>query len=182
MSIFFDLNNGTRGELIMPREQGERLSGTCFRGHACRQAGNFFAWNNFLEFLKDSDVRQLLTEQLNGLVDERQVNRNHRIELVLKRDVGWDSAVDRDELCQDDLEACEFRQINRRASAMFLPDDRIRAPCTNSVTMVLRMLHDGHWKFIIGTIYPGMDCGELRGDNLTEARGLVFLNWSNPGE
>jgi hypothetical protein len=182
MSIFFDLKNGTRAELIMLPKQGERLADTCFRGRSCRRAGNFWAWNNFRDFLKDPEVRQLLTEQFNQLVDECSDKRNHRIEFEFSHDVGWDSAIDKEDLSPEDLAVCELRSINKHASAMFLPDGRIDAPCTNIVTMVLSMSHNDHWKFTIGTIYPGPDCGRLSGVNLTEGRGLVFLDWSNPGE
>lgn len=182
MSVFFNLRNGVRAEIVMPNGQGERLSGTCFRGKDCHQAGNFFAWNCFREFLQDQEVRALLTQKFEALIAKGSVHVRHRIELELIRAVGWDSAVHVSELDAHELRACTFRSINKRSGAMFLPDGIIHAPRTPFVTMVLSMRHQGHWKFIIGTIYPGEDCGELRGDDLTAEHGLVFMGWSNPGE
>lgn len=182
MSVYFNLANGTRVEVVMPREQGLRLSGTCFRGRRCRQAGNFFAWDNFRDFLTDPEVRRLLIAEFERLVALAQVNKRHRVELEFARDIGWDSVLSRDSLEPGDMEVCELREINARTKAMFLPSGHIDAPRTNIVTMALRMFHDSHWKFVIGTMYPGHDCGELRGKNLTDERGLVFLHWSNPGE
>jgi len=182
MSCFFNLDSGERVEVIMLRHQGARLTSTCFRGQRCQQAGNFFAWNSFRDFLMDPEVRELLVHKLENLVEEGRVQFEHRFELEFSSDVGWDSVMDCNDLTPEDLAMGEERRLNGRATAIFLPDTQILAPRTNIVTMVLRMKHDKHWKFTIGTMYPGLDCGKLEGGNLTETRGLVWMSWTNPGE
>jgi len=180
MSVFFKLFRDVNVELVMPVEQGERLRGTCFRGRQCRQAGNFFAWDDFREFLEDPVARHLLSEHFNRLLRIRNVNVTHRIELRFTQFVGWDSVLTTKELTRYELSMCEWRPLNNRAGALFVQNGR-KAPRTAVVTMALRMCHVGHWKFVIYTMYPGSDCGELQG-NLTEERGLVFLDWSTSGE
>jgi len=178
---FFKLNDNTQVEIILPRHQAERLTGTCFRGPQCRQAGNFFRWRFFADFIKDPMVRQCLLSKLQKLVEEANVNKNHRIELKFDADIGWDSVMDINELKPCEMIGEEERQLNRRATAVFLPVGNILAPKTNFVTLVIQQRHVGHWQFKIQTIYPGPDVGQLQG-NMTERFGLVWLGWDNPGE
>ncbi len=176
------LSNGSIVELIMPKKKGQELTRTCFRGKHCHQAGNFFAWQNFLEFWNDPEVQELLTVELEKLVAKEQPEEDHRIELDFSRDIGWDQMVDQEDLSQDELDACERRDINSRASALFLPDHIMPAPATNVVTMVLNMKHDRHWIFYVCSMNPGVDCGEEPKGDMTKRQKLVWLHWSNPGE
>ncbi len=165
----------------MPHQHAQRLKTTCFRGKHCHQAGNFFAWNNFAEFLRDTEVHQLLQTELEELIEQGKTDQHHRIELEFSRNIGWDSCVDKNVLSPDELGACETRPLNKHSCALFVKEGVMDAPITEILTMVVQMIHDIHWKFIIRTIYPGPDCGHLSG-NLTEKHSLVFLSWANPGQ
>ncbi len=181
MSTIFHMDNSEKAELIMPRTHAERLKTTCFRGKRCRKAGNFSAWNNFAEFLQDVEARELMQVEIKKLIDLGETNQHHRIELEFSHDVGWDSCIDKNDLTQEDLEACEERPLNKHSSALFVKEGVVDSPRTEFVTMVAQLIFDGHWKLIVRTLYPGADCGRLSG-NLTETQNLVFLSWDNPGE
>lgn len=178
---YIQLASGEKVEIILPREQADRLTRTCFRGRNCRQAGNFFMWPHFSAFIQDSETQGILMSILGELVEEANVQKRHRIELEYRWDIGWDSVMEIDNLESEDIETGEVRDLNKRATALFLPDDLILAPRTNIVTMVLEQKHVNHWRFIIWTMYPGYDVGDLRGD-MTELHGFVWLSWSNPGD
>jgi len=175
------LDNGGRVEIILPLRQAQRLVGTCFRGPRCRQAGNFFKWRDFSAFIHDPTTQGLLKPELERLVREAYIQSKHRIELGFDEYVGWDSVAHVDDLKSEDIALGKVQRLNRRATALFLPDGLILAPQTKFVTMVLSQEHIGHWRFIIWTMYPGLDVGDLLGD-MTELYGFVWLPWSNPGD
>jgi hypothetical protein len=181
MSTRFSLNNGQVVELVMPNEQAKRLIRTCFRGPNCRQAGNFFAWRNFRDFLEDKELRDLLCYEFERILENPSVNSKHRIEIEFSGKVGWDSVMSGEDLLDEDVASAKIGRLNKRAFALFLPVGQIEAPKTEVVTMVLTMKQNRIWKFIIGTLYPGPDCGELRGD-MTKRHNLYWLDWANPGE
>lgn len=186
--IFFELEDGCLAEICVSRERGPQLAQECFRGRQCREAGNFFAWNHFQEFLQDEEARALLAGQLQELIRKNQdlagvqdgEQSQHTVQLTFSRCVGWDWAVHTSALSPEDLGACELRTINVRACALFLPMGRIKAPRTESVTITLQMSYDRNWKFTIGDMHPGEGCRELRG-HVTEIHDLVFFSRSNPG-
>jgi len=181
--MYITLSNGEKVQIFLSRIQAERLTGTCFRGKERQLAGNFFRWPHFAAFLKDPEVQERLDEKLIALLNEPIEGREHRIELEFDDVVGWDSVLERSELSKEVLDRCRPRSFNQDACALFVPDGWIPAPKTSVVTVVMRSyLHsDGHWKFVIYTIYPGEDVGRLQGD-MTERHGLVWLSWRNPGE
>lgn len=178
----FELSEGI-AELVMPRWKGEDLQCTCFRGIHCQEAGNFSAWSSFRDFLEDPEVRTLLAVQLERLVTEKPAGVTHHLEIEFPHDVGWDAVIPKEELIPEELEVCQMRYIDRKgnARALYLPDKLVPAMRTDTLTMVVKMKHDGHWVFIINTMYPGPDCGELYG-NMTERKNLVWMHSSNPGE
>lgn len=179
--IHFQLSNGTTVELSMPKAQGTRLKGTCFRGTHVKKGGNFGIWDDFAEFLSDPEVRSKLTAEFEKMV-ERPTDEQLRLELQFSRKVGWDSVMLKEDLKPGDLEQCFTKQLSKRATALFLPTGYIDAPATEFVTMVMYMKFvDGHWVFVISTMYPGADCGQLEG-NMTEKEDLIWLDWENPGE
>lgn len=178
---YLNLASGERVEVVMTKAGGERLTGTCFRGTDRRQAGNFFQWPYFSAFIEDEEVRGKLKLKLAVLVASANANRPHRFELELSHDIGWDSVMDVKDLTEEDLASCETRELNRRASALFLPDGKILAPKTNVLTMVVSQYHKKHWQFVVRTIYPGHDVGTMAGD-MTQRFGFVWIAWSNPGE
>lgn len=178
---YLNLVSGERVEVVMTKEGGGRLAGTCFRGTDCRQAGNFFQWPYFSAFIEDEDVQDKLKLKLAALVANASVNHHHRFELEFSHDIGWDSVMEVKDLTDEDLASCETRKLNRRASALFLPDGKILAPKTNVLTMVVGQRHKQHWQFIIRTIYPGYDIGTMAGD-MTQRFSFVWMPWSNPGE
>ena len=175
------LSNGDWVEVIMPFKKGDQLSCTCFRGRHCHQAGNFSVWNNFRSFWHDPEAQALLAAELEKLVAKEEAGEEHRIELEFSTYIGWDRMMDMEDLSLDELEACELRNINSQARALHLPDHVLPAPTTNIVTMVFNMKHDGHWIFYICDMYPGPDCGEVRGD-MTERKKLIYFHWSARGE
>lgn len=181
MSTYFGLRDGSMARIIMPEKQALRLRGTCFRGPHCPKAGNFFAWQNFAEFINDSETRNGLTHVFEYLIKEGGTKKPHRFELFYEKDVGWDSVIATDELTTNDLKSCKLGHLNKRTTALFLPENRILAPRTDVVTMVVTVYQGRYWNFTIRTMYPGPDIGELNGGNLTELDGIVILPWSNQG-
>jgi len=168
-------------KVSVPRAQQERMRSTCFRNKEYRLAGNFFAWSRFYHFIQDSEVRLLLEQKLAVLLKEKNVNHTHRFTLELTRDVGWVSVVGIEELNESELTMCERRTLNKRSTALFLPDQIIDSPKTNLVTVIGNLRCLDSWIFIIQSVYPGEDAGELIGD-MTNKKGLIWLHWSNPGE
>lgn len=180
--MFFTLKNGEKVEVVTAGPTGRRLTCTCFRGSSCRQAGNFFRWSCFGEFISDPFVLSQLLPILKELVKQELVNYSHRHELEFDFDVGWDRIIEFDELTAEQFDTCEELPLNRRGDvALHLPDNLIKAPRTNVLTIVLTMRHIGHWQFGIWDIYPGEDAGEVKGD-MSDEHGYIYLRWSNPGE
>jgi hypothetical protein len=175
----FSLSNNTVVELVMPRQQGTRLVKRCFSGKNYRMAGNFFAWRDFCSFLEDKEVRNLLSNKFSELVARGK--GEHRFELSLSRPVGWTSTVEMAKLAPEQFGQATRTQLNNSgAYALFLPQDLVKAPKTNTVTMVVDFIPETA-RFMIRTIYPGQDCGRLEGD-MSQRLDLVWLHWNNIGE
>jgi hypothetical protein len=175
----FTLPNNSVVELLMPRWQNERLAKRCFAGENYHMAGNFFAWRNFPHFLQDEEVRTLLTSTFSELAEDG--NGSYRFELVLSRPVGWTSVVEMAKLASQHLRQTTTFPLNESgATALFLPQNLVKAPKTNIVTMAVEFVAVTK-KFVIGTIYPGHDCGRLEGD-MSQRLDLVWLHWDNLGE
>ena len=175
----FSLSNNTVVELVMPRWQGARLVKRCFSGKNYRMAGNLFAWRDFCNFLEDQEVRNLLTNKFSELAARGK--GEYRFELALSRPVGWTSTVEMAKLAPQYLRQTTHSPLNRNgATALFLPQNLVKAPKTNIVTMVVDFVPETA-RFIIRTIYPGHDCGRLEGD-MSQRLDLVWLHWDNIGE
>lgn len=182
MSVFFELSNEEKVEILMPRKQAYRLKKTCFRGRGCRRAGNLFAWDCFRDFQEDDEARKLLFDKIEDLIITGQVRKKNRLEIEFSRDVGWDSTISYHKLSASDIAASREKRLNSHTKAMILPMKRggIMAPRTNIVTIVLSMRRKAHWLFTIQTIYPGNDCGGL-GGHMTIDKGLYFFDFNHPG-
>lgn len=169
--------------LMMSRHHGARLTTTCFRSRTIRRAGNFFVWSSFRDFLNDTVVRTLLAEQFERVASDWEPGRQYRIELSFSSDIGWDSVMCMEDLRKGDLEGSTIQPLNSHAQALFLPLNRIEAPKTDTVTMVVQARETSDFKrlLFVHTIYPGLDCGRLVGD-MTEKHGFVWLHWENEGE
>lgn len=175
------LSDGQDVFLQIPENTYERIKGTCFRGKQCSQAGNSCRWHRIVDFKEDPVVHELLGISFLDLVKNGAVSTSHRIVLEFQDAVGWDSVLSYAEVPEEYRDKLVRKELNKRSHALFLPDNLVKAPLTSFLTLVVRMYHDRHWRFVLHTIYPGNDVGELRGD-MTKKHNYVWLNWSNPGE
>ncbi len=96
MPFFYIMDRTLKVDLVMPAHQGERMTGTCFRGKNCRQAGNFFAWDCFRDMVQDEEFKTLMIAEMEKVVDEGSVNKRYRLELEFYRDICWDSVDDKE--------------------------------------------------------------------------------------
>jgi len=170
-------------EVQQPFDVIQRLKGVCFRGPSVRQAGNLFHWKDHNAFLNDPVVLTLMAPSLTEIIDRPYpyAHGPHRFEIKFEHHVGWDKVVYLDKLSVDDEDSCKRDFLNHKATALILPNDRIKAPLTKVVTMVVSVRHIGFWQFGIRDMYPGPDIGRVFED-MTDKHGLVWLRWSNPGE
>jgi hypothetical protein len=169
--------------------QRERLKKTCFRGEA--KAGCFLHWRT------DDEVTGALNRDLVEGITEfvRKLGRgDHREDYSLTiecdEDVGWSSTIPR-EVAEAAGVKLAYRDLNKRAKALFVEDLDYPAPLTREVTLVVTVhvrdfpnAPDAPFKAInvfVESMYPGPDVGPLDGD-MTEREGVVFLDWEAVGE
>lgn len=173
------LNSGKVVSIQIPHFQKKRLSQTCFRPTSEPLAGNLLRWNSYEEFISDQEVQRKLSIELSRL--ERCEQRPpFRVEISLETDVGWDSVLEASQVSNDELKESYIKPLNARSCARFLKKDKVAAPLTNIVTLVLSRKRNSNL-YLVQTVYPGPDAGELKGD-LTENHGFIFLSWDNRGE
>lgn len=173
-------------KVALPFQQITRLRYTCFRGSDQHKAGNFFAWSSFYDFITDPETRSLLCTAIENATSRNthtRIEGHKRFELTYSRFVGFDSVMAGEDLTLEDRVSANLVRFKRRgAMAYFLPRGRILAPQANVVT-VAGNLHRvrGGWNFVIQSMYPGEDCGDMCG-NMTERFGWYWLSWENPGD
>jgi hypothetical protein len=183
----FELQNGRLVDFFMPHNQGKCIAKAHFRRDENnlpeRFAGNFFAWEHFKSFLKDTHVRTMLTREFEQIFDNSDERKKKNIlEIEFSRDIGWDFVMNKEDLTENDLAVATRQSVNKRSTALFLPEDQIEAPPTNIVTIVGSSVHRCNpMKFFITSLYPGHYVGNLQGD-MTEQYGLVWLPRTTVGE
>ena len=164
--------------VCVPHHQRSRLDTQHFRGVDQKYAGNFAAWNTFLEFLNDPETQKLLGEEVSIICEDEGGSGDYRINLKYSRNVGWESTLEVGDLKAGDDAHAHQRMIGKNACAKFFEQGYIDAPATKWVTLSVT-LNNG--KIFVQTIYPGVDIGRLNGD-LTTKKGLYFFDFNNPGE
>lgn len=178
--------------LRLPDEQLRRLAGTCFRGRDLSAAGNFCRWESGGALLNDIRFERPLVAEIDKLVAEtskRVASTTHAVTIEYPDYVGWASTMARETVGPNQ---CDRFKPNRFSTALRVRADiaAIRAPRTKLVSMNIELRCDSSgWLAIIHTVYPGVHIGYSRpapGEpapvDLTETRGIVFLDWSVPGE
>lgn len=161
----------------LPAKQIARLGGTCFRKRGFL-AGNFLHWRKPGQFLWRAGsrlwtvVRDELTKDSKGTFS---------CTLEFEELIGWSSTLEIEGLSAE--LTVETRELNKKAIALFLlPENRVLAKLTNQVTCVGELKETEHAvNFVLYTIYPGRDVGELCG-NVSKREKVVFLDWNTPGE
>lgn len=167
-----------------------RLNETCFRGseHLPQErpklAGNFRACSSFYHFLHQPLLREAFDEGLRQIMRAKLSNKFYRMTLKLSHPVGWESTLPLNELGQTELSQCQEQRLHPGATALFIPDNLIKAPLTNLITIAGRLNYHVRkelWVFDINTLYPGVDVGVLRG-NMTDKTNRIWLHRHNRGE
>lgn len=162
--------------IFVPHRQVDRMLGLHFRRHeSC--AGNFDTWQHPKDVIRA--IREDLQAEVMIAVEEGDT-KTRSIEIEYPSYVGWASVIENDPAFSDSLQ--DF-QPNKRSTAKRLIDRTILAPLTKTVTIVYRVVngHNGLPAMQIFSMYPGPDIGALEGD-ITEREGVVFMDWSHPGE
>lgn len=172
---------GKKGEknvfVRLPAKQVARLSQTCFREPGSL-AGNFLHWRTPRQFLwrAESRLREVAFDEL-----AKGEKGQFSFELEFEELVGWSSTLELKDLSPK--LTVERRELNQRATALFLlPENKVLAKLTNRVTCV-GVLKQGKSSvyFMLYTLYPGRDVGELLGD-VSERENVLFLDWDTRGE
>lgn len=161
----------------LPAKQVARLSETCFRKRGYF-AGNFLHWRKPGQFLWRAESR-LWTVVRDEL--KKGLKGTFSCVLEFEEPVGWSSTLEFEGLSPE--LTVETRELNKKATALFLlPENRLLARLTNQVTCVGELKeNDRAVNFVLYTIYPGRDVGELVG-NVSERENVLFLDWNTPGE
>lgn len=168
----------------------DRLMTTCFRpeGRVQNLAGSFSVWDSPENFFQDSLVQDELICHADELAAEAEYGTHSVTLSVFDKWLGWES-TDQIERYTDFgiLHELEKFNPNRKSNALRFPlrlKYKFKAPATNKVTVVFEFRpdkEDDGFLFIIHSVYPGEDIGELVG-NITEREQRVFFDWDHPGE
>lgn len=181
MSFFKKTKNdiGPDFNIIVRDETIERLKTTCFRGKEKALAGNFSAWGDVWEMLRDEFILEELLYEMMYLSENNDFG-DHSLEVTYRRcAVGWASTDTIINYGDDDLVVFH---PNRKSCALKVSSVEFKAPETQRITFVFEMKEEGaDVTMVIHSIYPGMDIGVLDGD-ITKREGVVFFDWSHPGQ
>ncbi len=179
MNSFFKVNKFLNVRVIIRYEAEKRITEKRFKGADKPIAGNFSRWSSIKELMEDPRISsKLLTEFHEACKDE--VFGTVSFEVDFGDVVGWTNT---DDVSKYDIDALERFEPNRRSTAMRVKLDRVdlKAPKTNFVTFVCEMRDEPDVPtFVIHSIYPGNDIGEVSGD-MTEEEKIVFFDWNHPG-
>lgn len=163
---------------LLPGKYIAHLSQTCFRKPGYL-AGNFLHWRTPEQFLWRAE-RFLSKVAFDELAEGGK--GQFSFELQFEEPVGWSSTIESSELPQEGLKV-ERRPLNTKATGLFLlPENRVLAKLTSKVTCVgaLRKSRRSVY-FVLYTVYPGRDIGDLYGD-MSEREKVFFLDWYSRGE
>ncbi len=163
----------------IPKKYHERFDTQHFRGAGKKLAGNFGAWNTFLDFLADPDTQEILGEEL-SIIKEKNGDGRYRICIDYPdREIGWESTLHASQLEEGEADhTVSVLSANRNWCANFFEAGFTKAQVTDLVTMSVEIT-GGVIK--VHTMYPGEDVGRLNGD-MTTKKGLYFFDFNNPGE
>lgn len=185
----FDLKtpNGTTIAIGTHDQTLHRLRGTCFRPTKEPLAGQFLYWLNLFDILQDQWFRPSFLAEVETVVAGFSGDRRQQYFSVKHTEpVGWSATAPRQEFAASELE--EFRPSQRSVAMRLRKDSGRMAPLTNEVTFSGDFLKlSDRWSLVIYSVYPGPNIGRLSGPNgsvvdLTASRGVVFFDWSHPGE
>ena len=180
------LNDGSDVLVIVPKKQIRRMQTTCFRGTELARAGNFFAYHDIGELMRDRTLFTALVEDIEENYEEHGivVGAQYSCEVEMSRLVGWSST---DSAINYPLDALEIFRPNKRSEALRVKSDHAhyKAPKTVLITTIYTIAIDerGDNDFIVfvHSIYPGKDIGELKGD-VSGRENVVFFDWNHPGD
>jgi len=171
--------------LLLTNKAKGRLKGRCFRrdsqGDASRLAGNFFYWNSMADYFSDDLVIAGLLDEVDYLIENAE-RGEFSTTFTHDRCVGYESTSPLNLYTLDKLK--RFKP-NKRSTALKVKTSLtdIKAPSTNLVTVVYDFIPKGKEdaEFIINSMYPGVDIGDLCG-NITNREERVFFDWNHPVE
>lgn len=178
------MKGGESLRIVITNRAKERLADKFARrtetGWPCT-AGRFYYWRNLKEFLHDDWVIDQILFEASNLLKEKE-SGTHSVTFSHRFLLGWESTDSRGKYRTEHLE--KFRP-NRKSTALRVRPELsfIHAPTTKEVTVVFEFrpfVGRARHTFIIHSLYPGVDVGEISGD-VTEREGRIFFDWEHPG-
>ncbi len=168
---------GASVRMIITGEDIVRIEQRHFRRRRSA-AANFKLWSSPRHLWSDAEVQQKFLDHVVQAFAEG-AKGTESCSLSLSIPVGWSGT---DDVTRYERDTLELFQPNKRSDAFRVRKERtdLKAPETQELTFIYRIIERESPAIQIYSLYPGRDIGELEG-NITEREKVVFFDWDHAG-